>query len=193
MKRIIIAFLAILLLASAVSAEDWLPVDGVYPINSRDYAPNAVKLFNMAEKTIKVIVYQARYYEEYNDPNSSYNLMYTALKEAVKRGVDVSIIVDQSSWNASSSVKNEEFAEFMREGGVKVYFEPPDITTHSKIVIVDTEYTIVGSTNWSFYALDRNHECSVIVKSVPVAEAYDKYFERLLMFSDEEMSISDIY
>lgn len=192
MKRLILALFAVLFLLN-VSGTEWLDVDGVYPINSRDYAPNAVKLFNMAEKTIKAVIYQARYYPDYNDPGSSYNLMYDALINASKRGVEVSIIVDQSSWNASSTLKNEEFAEYMRQYGVKVYFEPPDITTHSKIVVVDNLYTIVGSTNWSFYALDRNNECSVIVKSGPVASAYDKYFERLLMFSGEELTISDIY
>jgi len=115
--------------------------------------------------------------------------MYKAMFRAVERGVEVSVIADQSSWNTSSTLKNEEFGKFMEENGVNVFYEPADKTTHSKIIIVDSLYTVVGSTNWSFYALEKNDESAVIVKSALLASDYEDFFYNLLEFSTEELTI----
>lgn len=188
MKRILIA-LIITAAAVLIWAEDIVPfyddVEGISIINRRDYVPNMVKLFDNAEKTIHAVIYQTRYYEDY--PDGTNRTMYKALFRAAERGVEVIIIADQSSWNQSSTMRNEEFGDFMEEHGVKVYFEPEDKTTHSKIVIVDSLYSVVGSTNWSFYALDRNDESAVIVKSGKLALDYDRFFNTLLEFSIDEI------
>ncbi len=170
---------------------DFIKPAEVAIINDRDYVPNLIKLFDMAEKSIDAVIYQTRYYEEY--PDGVNRKLYKALIRAAERGVKVRIICDQSSWNISSSLKNEEFAKFMRQYSIEVYFEPADVTTHSKIVVVDTLYTVVGSMNWSFYALEKNNECSVIVKSKENAEVYQRYFDRLLRFSGEELDIEEVY
>lgn len=189
MKRTLIA---IILLAAAVFlwAEDVVPfyddVNGISVINKRDYVPNMVKLFDNAEKTIHAVIYQTRYYEEY--PDGTNRTMYKALFRAAERGVEVIVIADQSSWNPSSTLRNKEFGDFMEENGVKVYFEPEDKTTHSKIVVVDSLYSVVGSTNWSFYALERNNESAVIVKSAKLAADYDRFFHTLLEFSVDDIS-----
>lgn len=189
MKRIII----MLILSVSVLmlwAEDVVPfyddVEGIAVINKRDYVPNMIKLFDNAQKTIHAVIYQTRYYENY--PDGTNRQMYKALFRAVQRGVEVIIIADQSSWNPSSTMSNAKFGDFMEENGVKVYFEPEDKTTHSKIVVVDSLYSVVGSTNWSFYALERNDESAVIVKSERLAADYDDFFGTLL-----EFSVDDIY
>lgn len=189
MKRIIIMLIfsvSVLMLW----AEDVVPfyddVEGIAVINKRDYVPNMIKLFDNAQKTIHAVIYQTRYYEDY--PDGTNRKMYKALFRAVERGVEVIIIADQSSWNPSSTMSNAKFGDFMEEHGVRVYFEPEDKTTHSKIVVVDSLYSVVGSTNWSFYALDRNDESAVIVKSERLAADYDDFFGTLL-----EFSVDDIY
>jgi len=111
------------------------------------------------------------------------------LIDAATRGVQVQIIIDQSSWNPSSSVKNYDYAEYMRSKGVEVYLDPPDITTHTKIAVIDSSVTVVGSTNWSFYALSMNNECAVAVKSAELAKVYEKFFSQLMLFKSDTLTI----
>lgn len=187
-QLIIILFIFTALLLAAEDIVPFMEAEGIAVINRQDYVPGMIKLFDSARKTIHAVVYQTKYYEEY--PDGSNRKMYKAIFDAVKRGVKAEIIVDQSSWNPSHSMDNAEFARFMRSNGVEVYFEPPDKTTHSKIIVVDSLYSVVGSTNWSFYALERNDESAVVVKSAPLAMTYINFYYRLKKFSTEELTIN---
>ncbi len=185
-------FIIILLLGAftLIICEDIVPfydTEGIAVINKTDYVPNMIKLFDSAENSIQAMIYQVRYYEKY--PDGVNRQMYKALIRAAERDVKVQIIVDQSSWNVSSTLKNEQFAEYMKANGVEVYFDPADKTTHTKVVIVDSLYTVIGSTNWSFYAFEKNNESAVIVKSEKLALDYVDYFHRLLEFSTVELTI----
>lgn len=168
---------------------DLLPVDGAIPMNGRDYTPTLIKIINNSTKTIHAVIYQAGYYPDY--PEGEPTELQNSLIDAAKRGVDVIIILDQSSWNPSLSLKNFEYAEFMRKFGIKVYFDMPDITTHMKYVVIDSLITVVGSTNWSFYALAKNDECSVAVKSKDIALKYENFFEKLLMLKSDTLTITE--
>ncbi len=110
--------------------------------------------------------------------------------EAVKRGVRVRVILESASWNLSNTRKNEIVANYLNEGGVKVWWDPPDITTHSKIVIVDTLYCVIGSTNWTYYAFAHNNESSVLIKSRELGERMTQFFEDLLRVSTKELKVT---
>lgn len=194
MKRIffllLIIFAAVFLFCEeAANAElfPFLPVEGVKAINNRDYVPELVKVIDSSKFFIHAVIYQVGHYPDY--PDGVNTDLENAMIRAAGRGVDVDMVVDQSSWNPSMSVKNEEYAEYMRGFGVKVHFDPPDMNTHTKVVVIDSLYTVVGSTNWSFYALAKNNECAVLIKSREVAASYEKDFKRLLMFVSDTLTI----
>lgn len=161
--------------------------DGAIIMNNRDYVPTLIELVNDAQKTVHAIIYTAGYYPDYPDGDPTY--LANALIEASARGIQVQVIVDQSSWNPSSSIKNYDYAEYMRSKGVEVYLDPPDITTHTKVIIIDSAITIVGSTNWNFYALSKNNECAVAVKSRGLADVYEKLFSQLMIFKNDTLTI----
>ncbi len=190
MKKAILIIMLLLGAFTLIICEDIVPfydTEGIAIINKLDYVPNMIKLFDNAENSIQAMIYQVRYYEKY--PDGVNRQMYESLIRAAERNVKVQIIVDQSSWNVSSTLKNEEFAKYMKANGVEVYFDPADKTTHTKVVIVDSLYTVIGSTNWSFYAFEKNNESAVIVKSKDLALDYVDYFHRLLEFSTVELTI----
>ena len=186
-------FFALLIVVSAVfsfsedSLFSMLQNDGVIIMNNRDYVPTLTELVDNAQKSVHAIIYQTGYYPDYPDGEPTY--LQDALISASARGVKVQIIVDQSSWNPSSSMKNYEYAEYMRSKGVEVYLDPPDITTHTKVVVIDSSITVVGSTNWSFYALAMNNECAVAVKSKDLAKVYEKFFSQLMLFKSDTLTI----
>lgn len=165
----------------------FLQADGVFPVNNRTYVPNMIKLFDAAQKTIHVLMLEGNYFPD--RPEGINMQLYNAMFDAAKRGVKVTVILDQSDFNMNQSKKNLDMGEFFRENGVDVFYDDPSTTTHSKTLIVDSLYTVVGSTNWSYYALEKNNESSVIIKSKPVAEAYENYFEEVKKSSSEKMSV----
>ncbi len=52
-------------------------------------------------------------------------------------------------------------------------------TTHAKSVVVDGRLTLLGSTNWTYYALTNNHEVAVLVQSKELAKALIDYFNQV--------------
>ncbi|MEJ5306822.1 MAG: phospholipase D-like domain-containing protein [candidate division WOR-3 bacterium] len=190
MKKIIFILLPFMIYLTIFSQEELklFPVEGVLPMNDRDYTKTLVKLFDSSKKTIHAVIYQVGYYPDY--PEGEPTDIQNALINAVKRGVKVVIIVDQSSWNPSLSVKNDEYLKYMRQFGIEVYFDMPDITTHAKFVVVDSTITVIGSTNWSFYALAKNNECAVAVKSKDISLKYEDFFEKLYQFKSDSLTIT---
>jgi len=78
------------------------------------------------------------------------------------------------------SPDNEDVAKILSAGGVKVYMDDKKVTTHSKLLVVDSRFTVVGSTNWSYQALNQNNETNALIDSEQVAKEYIKYFEDIV-------------
>lgn len=107
-----------------------------------------------------------------------YNLV-NDLINAHRRGVTVSVIFDQNImfWETGKKKKKTERKssnayELLKKNEVPVYYDSIDRVTHNKILIIDDYITILGSTNWTYSALRKNHEASVLIKSSSVAEAF---------------------
>jgi phosphatidylserine/phosphatidylglycerophosphate/cardiolipin synthase-like enzyme len=178
MKKSLAVSLSVTLFLLLAAAAYQLPVEGITPINDRDYAPAVMRLIDAARDNIKVMLYQARYYDEF--PGSFSNDLADGLVRARKRGVSVTAIVERADWNADNTKWNEHFAKKLAAGGVEVYLDPMNITSHQKVMLVDDEVTVVGSANWSHYSLTRNNEASVAVWSQDVNKAFQQYFNQRL-------------
>jgi len=185
MRLLIIFFL--LIICNILSA---LPANDVQIITNRDYFPAVFKLFNDAEESIYIFMFTARIYPDY--PNDVNWKLLDALVEAKKRGVDVKVILDASSWNKDNTLKNKQMADALKERGVEVFYDPLDVTSHPKLLIVDHRFTVIGSTNWSYYALEKNNEASVIIDSESVAEGFEEYFKKNLNLSSKKLKMKDL-
>lgn len=159
--------------------------DEVVMMANRDYYPILHEILQKAESEILIIMYQARTYPAH--PDGVNELLYQDLFDAVSRGVRVEIILDASSWNLGSTFQNLQLAELLREGGVQVLWDPPDVTSHDKLLLVDDEIVVVGSTNWSYYALARNNEISVMIRSSDFYREVRSYYDKIREHSTEEL------
>lgn len=161
------------------------PVEAAWPIPNREYVPALLEVLNKAEHSIDIFMYIGRYYPNY--PQDANSQIINALLDAHRRGVRVRMLLDASSWNVGNSIQNREFGDSLRRAGIEIWYDDPNVTSHDKLVIVDTLWVIVGSTNWSFYALERNNEASVLIKSRPLAEYYLKnHVEEALRFATQD-------
>ncbi|MFC1685915.1 phospholipase D-like domain-containing protein [Nanoarchaeota archaeon] len=142
------------------------------------YFEQVLEEIENADESIYVVIYNMKAYSS----NNSVQQLQDALIDAKKRGVDVKVILDQSKWQGkitSSTINNEKAKEYLEKGGVEVRFDSLKQTTHVKMLVIDGKVVIIGSTNWTFSALERNNEANVMVKDSEVVDYFLDYFNYL--------------
>ena len=93
-----------------------------------------------------------------------------ALEEAVRRGVDVRVMVPSTNATDSAIVQHASHHHFgsLLKRGVKVYEYQPTLL-HQKVIIVDGLWASVGSTNFDERSFQLNDEVNVGVLDAGVA------------------------
>lgn len=94
-----------------------------------------------------------------------------SLIKAKNRGVDVKIIID-----ALSASNRHSKHETLRANGVLVKTEAYAGKMHSKSMIIDDEYVVVGSMNFSNSGNNYNDENLVLIKDKNIAKFYKEFF-----------------
>ena len=146
-------------------------------ITDREYYPTALDLINSADETIHITMYQMKYYTSSQYKDSPTNKLIDALIAAKERGIEVKVIIDEST-NENGNAGND-LINLLRENNIIAKFDKPDTTTHAKLVIIDSKIVLVGSSNWSYFTLTKNHETNVLIKSDKVAYEFEDYFENI--------------
>lgn len=98
-----------------------------------------------------------------------------SLINASKRGVTVKIILDATNTHSGSHSKIKE----LRAGGIPVKSENWAGKLHSKSIIIDDLYTIIGSMNFSKSGESINDENLIIIKNQDIAIFYKTFFQYL--------------
>ncbi len=145
----------------------------VYPVFDREYYDTLLSLLAHAKKEIIVAMFEAGTFKGKWD---AVYKVYENLIKARKRGVSVKVLLEFSNWNERVNEKNFSIGEFLKRNGIKVYYDNPKKCLHCKFVVVDSIYTLVGSSNWGYYALMKNSEANVLIKSKEIALLFIKYF-----------------
>lgn len=94
-----------------------------------------------------------------------------ALINAKKRGVDIKIIVDA----LNASVHHSKHKE-LRDSGILVKTENYAGKMHSKSMIIDDMYTVIGSMNFSYSGENKNDENLIVIKNSEITGFYKKFF-----------------
>lgn len=102
------------------------------------------------------------------------------LVAARQRGVAVRVILEASSHDQALNQANQETAQLLRKGGITVFFDSPERTTHAKLAVIDRRYCLVGSHNLTQSALKYNHEFSLLLDDPALAEEILAYMETIL-------------
>jgi cardiolipin synthase len=103
------------------------------------------------------------------------------LKEAVKRGVDVRIMLPSARVIDSPLVQHASHHHYgdLLEGGVRI-FESRKTLLHQKVMIVDGSWSCVGSTNFDDRSFLLNDEVTVGFTHAAIAgQLREKWFEDL--------------
>jgi len=145
---------------------------------SATYAHTLLSLIDDAKRSVHVVMYRMSTYAGFTD--SLANDLSRALSDAANRGLDVRVLLDDCAYYADSAEANWMAALVLQQRGVDVRFDDPEITTHAKLIILDGDTAILGSTNWNYYALQQNCEVDVAFIHLPqIAAPFDAFFQRL--------------
>lgn len=102
----------------------------------------------------------------------THNELFQELINAQKRGVDIKIIIDATSVGVTHSK-----IKLLRTSGIPVKTENFAGKMHAKSMIIDDEYVIVGSANFSSSGENKNDENMLIIKNRKFAKLYKDFFE----------------
>lgn len=122
---------------------------------------NIIPLINKAEKYIYIPTFVLTHEELKN-----------SLINARKRGVQIKIIHDATNYKASN-------LKTLRENGILVKVENYAGKVHSKTMIIDDKYLIIGSMNFSKNGENKNDENVLIIENKILAKYYRGFFEYL--------------
>ena len=140
----------------------------ITPIFDDEFYAEMHKQINEANKSIHLILTEARYYPK--TPKILANRIIEDLINASKRGVEVKIIIEEDP-------DNMEAYNILKQNAINVRFDGNKTNTHSKLAIIDQETTIIGSTDISYYSIEKNKETNALIRSENTAEQYENYFQ----------------
>jgi len=99
-----------------------------------------------------------------------------ALKDAVRRGVDVKLILPSQTDSALIFHAGRSHYDELLRTGIKVY-ERRDALLHAKTVVIDGVWSTIGSTNLDWRSFLHNQEVNAVVLSVDFAVQMKSAFE----------------
>jgi HKD family nuclease len=184
MKRRLISFL-IALAVLGITARAYCYNAEVVNISGNKYFPAVKEALAKAKKSIYLVMFTIELSAE--KQNSKANQLINTIIEAKNRGVDVEVVLDQnvdfvqrkypSDWEIK--IKSTNACKRLKDAGIKVYYDDPVKYVHAKAVVIDKKTVILGSTNWTEAAFDRNIEVSVLIESKDLAQEILNYFKTI--------------
>ena len=90
-----------------------------------------------------------------------------ALRDAHKRGVKVTVVLDKSQRSEKYSS-----ADFLRNSGIATFVDSRHSIAHNKIMVLDGETVITGSFNFTKAAESSDAENLLIIRDAEIAEKY---------------------
>ncbi len=153
----------------------WQGEESITPLADAEVWPQLMGCLREAEERVRIVLYAMVYDADYY--NGEPARLVREVVEAHQRGVDVSVILDDSAWIHDNGI-NEKAATFLRDAGVAVWTTPRDTVTHAKVLVCD-DTVVVSDANWSYSGLMLYHGTSLLVRDPDLAQDYVAYFDTI--------------
>lgn len=97
-----------------------------------------------------------------------------ALVNARNAGAHVEVYLDNNVSGELDEARgfNRPASDFLRGQGIPVYQDDVSAVAHAKAIVIDGKVLLLGSSNWTGAALNKNFEGNVLVHSTAAAQAF---------------------
>ena len=180
-RDVIFPFLVILVLAAGIAPQaGWAEPFSARAtlLRNREFADALIQGIRSARSSVHLC------YFIFKTTDARGNFPRRIVEELIRarqRGVDVTVLLEMERKGSRDSLNsdNRHTAELLTRGGIRVFFDPPDVTTHAKVAVIDGRFVYLGSHNLSQSALQHNNELSVKLDSPEMATEVQEYLDRL--------------
>ena len=147
-----------------------------------DYLPRTLALLAGAQREIDITMFSCVLPEDARPEHPVRRLLETLVARA-QAGVAVRVVLDHgvpaSRRQVDEEVPSATAAKWLAVRSIAVRWDEDERTTHTKSLVVDGRWCIVGSTNWTFSALRRNREQSLLLDNPVLAATLTMRFTAL--------------
>jgi phosphatidylserine/phosphatidylglycerophosphate/cardiolipin synthase-like enzyme len=145
---------------------------------NEEFLPVLLKAIDEARDEIIMSVFSFKAGEH---KNSYPDRIASHLAGAVKRGVKVFVVLETTSDKSDKlNIQNRKAGKFLEEKGIKVFFDSPRKTTHTKLLVIDQRLIFLGSHNFTQSALKYNNEISVLLDRPDKAQNVRNYILNII-------------
>ncbi len=142
-------------------------------LTNEAYFPALLKAIDEAQSEIFMSIFS---FKVGVHKNSYPDRVLGHLAKATKRGVKVTVILETTgSLSDELNIQNRETGKLLEEKAVKVYFDSPYKTTHTKLIVIDQRLVLLGSHNLTQAAMKYNNEISILLDNPELAKRARDY------------------
>jgi phosphatidylserine/phosphatidylglycerophosphate/cardiolipin synthase-like enzyme len=146
-------------------------------LKNQEYFPTLIKVIDEAKTEIFISIFL---FKAGVKKNSYPDKIVEHLAQAVKRGVRVAVILENSGGHDRKlDQDNGRTRDILMRYGVEVYYDSPRKTTHTKLVVIDQRFVMLGSHNFTQAALKHNNEISVLLDQPDMAGEARNYMLKI--------------
>jgi phosphatidylserine/phosphatidylglycerophosphate/cardiolipin synthase-like enzyme len=135
-------------------------------IIGKEFPEKVIPLIDQAKGTIDVVVFDWRWYPQ--NPGSPVQLFNQSIARAIKRGVVVRAVAN-----------TPEIVGILNQIGARAKKLNTPKLVHAKFIIIDDQYLVIGSHNYTETAFLMNYEVSVIIEDENVIKRVKEFFNNL--------------
>lgn len=97
-----------------------------------------------------------------------------AVKKALSRGVKVKLIIPRISDIGILDIFRNRYLGRLNKKGVEIFYFPKIL--HSKLLIVDRDFFLLGSSNLDYRSFRHQYEINILVKNKEIVNSLRSYF-----------------
>ena len=147
-------------------------------LTNENFLPALLKSIDEAQNEIFISIFSFKAGEH---KNSYPDRIVNHLAKAVKKGVKVYVILEKTQDKSDElNIQNRTTGKLLEEKGINVYFDSPNKTTHTKLIVIDQRLVLLGSHNFTQSALKYNNEISVLLEGPDLANNARNYMLKII-------------
>lgn len=145
---------------------------------NEDYFPTLLNAIDRARSEVFMSIFS---FKAGVHKNSYPDRILEQLARVTKRGVKVFVILETTENKYDElNLQNRQTGKLLEEKGIKVYYDNPGKTTHTKLTVIDEKIVILGSHNLTQSALKHNNEISVLLDNPDLAKRCREYMFKII-------------